>query len=808
MKFTLTYKNKDLHQATLDIITHNDVSVTRVIEGTENPFLLSYKSDKSDKSGHILSSSAEINIYETDDFNIDNLKTSSETDIKAEFHIGDMLIWTGFVLPDFFSKEIGKNAVVSMTASDRIGTLKSATLDLSQDKIKIRDLAAACLAKTGLSLENYFQSSLSVDGINYFDTYVYTERFKDVGSGAISCYDILYSILVETNSLLTQSYGKWYIVNQLDLENEMALPAAQYVNFDSVTVGAIRTIIPVASEVGIYHEFGGSLKKPANYDFSKWTGDYPDSWTRVNGFVCTKNTKEVTGYDASYDPIYGQDVLKPNLLIYGNIPPQTIINAIYDAAKLKSQTIRYIKDLADKINVSCNFNVTGRIGATITVMLTAWNNGEVYALTTDGTFLKVSTQSTDKMFLRAQIGESASQEVGTINFSFSGLWDSSEKNIYDFEILIFGSLNEKIFFNKAELSFKKEGDQPKGNIYKTTQGENFTKKHDIETSIFGDYITSGLNGYFYDFPKDDASLHVKSDGTLITKWTRSGETMPIGQHTARQMARMFSKAHDLLRCEIDTTSLDPLAIYRDCELNKYVIVNAEFDFLRSTANVEIEECVYDTAILKRDFIYSYFGDSTENIKSVGSISTSGISGSSGSSGGTTHTHENKDVIDQLTQANIDVLSKLSIVEDKLQVDADLYSTGEVSAYGLGTGGGGGTGYERLDAWSDYDLTKSGWVLSALLGKDLDTRVGTNSSAISDLNQRVDAIEGVDSDKNFVYTQGVPSDTWTISHPLNKYPSVTIIDSGGTEVIGNIEYIDTSTVVVTFASGFSGKAILN
>lgn len=82
MKFTLTYKNKDLHQATLDIITHNDVSVTRVIEGTENPFLLSYKSDKRDKSGHILSSSAEINIYETDDFNIDNLKTSSETDIK------------------------------------------------------------------------------------------------------------------------------------------------------------------------------------------------------------------------------------------------------------------------------------------------------------------------------------------------------------------------------------------------------------------------------------------------------------------------------------------------------------------------------------------------------------------------------------------------------------------------------------------------------------------------------------------------------------------------------------------------------
>ena len=787
MKFTLTYKNKDLHQATLDIITHNDVSVTRVIEGTENPFLLSYKSDKSDKSGHILSSSAEINIYETDDFNIDNLKTSSETDIKVEFHIGDMLIWTGFVLPDFFSKEIGENAVVSMTASDRIGTLKSATLDLSQDKIKIRDLAAACLAKTGLSLENYFQSSLSVDGINYFDTYVYTERFKDVGSGAISCYDILYSILVETYSLLTQSYGKWYIVNKLDLENEMALPAAQYVNFDSVTVGAIRTIIPVASEVGIYHEFGGSLKKPANYDFSKWTDDYPDSWTRVNGFVCTKNTKEVTGYDASYNPIYGQDLLLSNLHIYNNLSPTLSSYLNNTAASLRSQSVRYIRQPDEKITVRADFNVTARVGTTITVMVTAMYLGEIlHALNVDGNF---TTTISDKTFLKAIVGGDNQNAAGTINFSFEGLFDNEGITEMDFAIVIFGTTDEHIFVNKAELSFKKEGDQPKGNIYKTTQGENFTRKHDIETSIFGDHITSGLNGYFYDFPKDDASLHAKSDGTLITKWTRSGETMPIGQHTARQMARMFSKAHDLLRCEIDTTSLDPLAVYRDCELNKYVIVNAEFDFLRSTANVEIEECVYDTAILKRDFIYSYFGDSTENIKSVGSISTSGISGSSG---GTTHTHENKDVIDQLTQANIDVLSKLSIVEDKLRVDADLYSTGEVSAYGLGESGGG-TGVTALSELVDVDLAS--------------LEVG-NMLVYNGTHWENKPKDTVISDKTYIFVQGTPSNVWTVVHNLNKYPNISVVDSGNTEVIGEIKYIDINTVQITFSSEFSGKAFCN
>ena len=53
---------------------------------------------------------------------------------------------------------------------------------------------------------------------------------------------------------------------------------------------------------------------------------------------------------------------------------------------------------------------------------------------------------------------------------------------------------------------------------------------------------------------------------------------------------------------------------------------------------------------------------------------------------------------------------------------NFYATGEVSAYGAGAGGGSGSSYLRLDAWADYDATKSGYVLSALLGVDLNTRI--------------------------------------------------------------------------------------
>lgn len=57
--------------------------------------------------------------------------------------------------------------------------------------------------------------------------------------------------------------------------------------------------------------------------------------------------------------------------------------------------------------------------------------------------------------------------------------------------------------------------------------------------------------------------------------------------------------------------------------------------------------------------------------------------------------------------------------------AGLYTEGFLSSKGLNAGsgtGGSGTDYDRLDAWSDYAASKAGWVLSAGLGNDLNTRL--------------------------------------------------------------------------------------
>lgn len=60
---------------------------------------------------------------------------------------------------------------------------------------------------------------------------------------------------------------------------------------------------------------------------------------------------------------------------------------------------------------------------------------------------------------------------------------------------------------------------------------------------------------------------------------------------------------------------------------------------------------------------------------------------------------------------------------------------------------------------------------------------------------------------YVHTQNTASSNWVINHSLGGYPSVTVVDSASTTVIGEVSYVSTSQVQVTFTSPFSGYAYL-
>ena len=60
----------------------------------------------------------------------------------------------------------------------------------------------------------------------------------------------------------------------------------------------------------------------------------------------------------------------------------------------------------------------------------------------------------------------------------------------------------------------------------------------------------------------------------------------------------------------------------------------------------------------------------------------------------------------------------------------------------------------------------------------------------------------------IHTQTVASSTWNITHNLNKFPSVSIVDSSNAEVIGEVEHTNANSLVVKFSAAFSGKAFIN
>lgn len=72
----------------------------------------------------------------------------------------------------------------------------------------------------------------------------------------------------------------------------------------------------------------------------------------------------------------------------------------------------------------------------------------------------------------------------------------------------------------------------------------------------------------------------------------------------------------------------------------------------------------------------------------------------------------------------------------------------------------------------------------------------------------DFVNAMLQDATYVHNQQVASLEWVITHNLNKYPAVTVVDSGENVVIGEIQYINSNSVKISFSAEFAGKAYLN
>lgn len=125
-----------------------------------------------------------------------------------------------------------------------------------------------------------------------------------------------------------------------------------------------------------------------------------------------------------------------------------------------------------------------------------------------------------------------------------------------------------------------------------------------------------------------------------------------------------------------------------------------------------------------------------------------------------------------------------------------------------------TDAENISNWAIYI-----WNSSVQDITDLDfyniglTHIDSSGSLVNGKDYLIsllqaDSIIPIQGDKNFVYTQNVASSTWVVTHNLNKYCSVSIVDSAGTIVFGDIIYNNLNQCTISFTSQFSGQVFCN
>lgn len=61
---------------------------------------------------------------------------------------------------------------------------------------------------------------------------------------------------------------------------------------------------------------------------------------------------------------------------------------------------------------------------------------------------------------------------------------------------------------------------------------------------------------------------------------------------------------------------------------------------------------------------------------------------------------------------------------------------------------------------------------------------------------------------YTHDQMTAAAVWVVQHNLGRYPAVTVVDSSGREVLGEVQYTTLNSVTITFSAAFSGKAFFS
>jgi len=110
----------------------------------------------------------------------------------------------------------------------------------------------------------------------------------------------------------------------------------------------------------------------------------------------------------------------------------------------------------------------------------------------------------------------------------------------------------------------------------------------------------------------------------------------------------------------------------------------------------------------------------------------------------------------------------------------------------GGGGGGGTGTDEVWIGADDPIVANPTIE---LWVDTDDAGGGGGG-------------GTTGPIAYVHNQDTVAASWLIEHNLGFFPNVTVIDSSGATVEGDVAHVDNNTLTIQFSGAFTGVAYLS
>jgi|SaaInlV_120m_DNA_3_1039746.scaffolds.fasta_scaffold07702_2 hypothetical protein len=115
-------------------------------------------------------------------------------------------------------------------------------------------------------------------------------------------------------------------------------------------------------------------------------------------------------------------------------------------------------------------------------------------------------------------------------------------------------------------------------------------------------------------------------------------------------------------------------------------------------------------------------------------------------------------------------------------------------------------------WDGSSWSSDRTAISAALESGTGGGTGTVGPQGPQGEQGIQGIQGEAGEdavvETYTHDQGIPSSLWTIDHDLDRHPSITVVDSSGSTVNGEVTYTDSNSVTIEFNAAFSGLAYLN